>query len=248
MRKSKIAALAILASLPCYAGAAADFGYLGKPVVVELYTSQGCSSCPPADKFLLELREDENRNILPLSFHVDYWNSLGWADTFSDPSFSERQRNYARHYGSPTIYTPQMVIDGQEFFIGSRKREVNRTIDEFAARNALFASKNIPRLKNCKDSSKRRIIFEGSPKLFQGNDYALYFLTINKRVERVDISKRRKRATSDFVRQCGPGHKGIGLAGSLQRRCRVSSRYRPQCAYRPRASTEGQIRSNSRCR
>lgn len=81
-------------------------------VVVELYTSQGCSSCPPADEFLTMLASDPR--ILPLALHVDYWDYIGWADKFAHAAFTERQRDYARAIGSRTIYTPQLIIGGQD--------------------------------------------------------------------------------------------------------------------------------------
>lgn len=79
-------------------------------VVVELYTSQGCSSCPPADEFVAMLASDPR--ILPLALHVDYWDYIGWADKFAHPKFTDRQRAYARDIGSRTIYTPQLIIGG----------------------------------------------------------------------------------------------------------------------------------------
>ncbi|WP_136645944.1 thioredoxin family protein [Tabrizicola sp. YIM 78059] len=81
-------------------------------VVVELYTSQGCSSCPPADEFVAMLASDPR--ILPLALHVDYWDYIGWADKFAHPKFTDRQRAYAKAVGSRTIYTPQLIIGGQD--------------------------------------------------------------------------------------------------------------------------------------
>ena len=81
-------------------------------VVVELYTSQGCSSCPPADEFLAMMASDPR--ILPLALHVDYWDYIGWEDKFAMPQFSDRQRAYARAVGSRTIYTPQLIIGGAD--------------------------------------------------------------------------------------------------------------------------------------
>jgi hypothetical protein len=95
----------------------------GTPVVVvELYTSQGCSSCPPADEFLAELARDPM--VIPLALHVDYWDYIGWADSFADPKFTARQKAYARANGSRTIYTPQMIVGGIDRVEGNAPAEV----------------------------------------------------------------------------------------------------------------------------
>ncbi|GAB5563121.1 MAG: hypothetical protein Wins2KO_01840 [Winogradskyella sp.] len=87
-------------------------------VVLELFTSQGCSSCPPADRLLNEVKNDK---IIALSYHVDYWNYIGWDDPFSDKKYTERQKLYSNKFNSSTIYTPQLVINGQEHIVGSNK-------------------------------------------------------------------------------------------------------------------------------
>jgi hypothetical protein len=92
------------------------------PVVVELFTSQGCSSCPPADAFLTDLAR-RMRDVLPLAFHVTYWDSLGWKDPYSLAAATERQRDYARTLGQDGVYTPQMIVDGAEGFVGSDRSE-----------------------------------------------------------------------------------------------------------------------------
>lgn len=101
------------------------------PVVVELFTSQGCSSCPPADRALREIaRAPELRDrVVPLSFHVSYWNYLGWSDPFSSELWTERQRRYARAVGVD-VYTPQIVVNGRRAMVGSRGRDVRRAILE----------------------------------------------------------------------------------------------------------------------
>ncbi len=95
-------------------------------VVVELFTSQGCNSCPPADAFLDELAEQEN--ILALSFPVDYWDYLGWKDTLADPAHTARQTAYRQSFGLRQIYTPQMVIQGRREGVGSRTRDIQAKI------------------------------------------------------------------------------------------------------------------------
>jgi len=96
------------------------------PVVVELYTSQGCNSCPPADAYLGELAK--RKDIIALSFHVTYWDYLGWKDRFAFKAATKRQRAYSRHFRRGYVYTPQMVIDGQSEVIGSRQFLVDRAI------------------------------------------------------------------------------------------------------------------------
>jgi hypothetical protein len=101
----------------------------GHPVVVELFTSQGCSSCPPADRLLGELGPE----AIPLSFHVDYWNYLGWRDPFSSERWSERQRDYARRLPAGRVYTPQLVVAGRSHLVGSNAAAVRRALLEAAA-------------------------------------------------------------------------------------------------------------------
>jgi hypothetical protein len=105
------------------------------PVVVELFTSEGCSSCPPADALLLKLMErqrPEKASIVALEEHVDYWDQLGWRDPFSSREWTERQENYAAAFGNGNVYTPQMVVDGRLEFVGSREGEARRVIEEQA--------------------------------------------------------------------------------------------------------------------
>jgi len=85
--------------------------------VVELYTSEGCSSCPPADRWLNSLIDNKKlyTNFIPLKFHVDYWNYLGWKDRFSKNEYTQRQRRYAREWGSRNIYTPAFTLNGDEW-------------------------------------------------------------------------------------------------------------------------------------
>jgi hypothetical protein len=96
------------------------------PAVVELFTSQGCSSCPPADSYMGELAQ--RRDVLALSFHVDYWDELGWRDRFGLPEAVQRQREYAKNLRLASVYTPQAVIDGRDNFVGSDRASIGRAL------------------------------------------------------------------------------------------------------------------------
>ena len=93
-------------------------------VVLELFTSQGCSSCPPADALLKNVQKLYPNEVLALSYHVDYWNYIGWEDPFSASSYTEKQRNYNQKFSSRSNYTPQLVINGKEHVVGSHKVKV----------------------------------------------------------------------------------------------------------------------------
>jgi hypothetical protein len=103
-------------------------GRAEEPVVVELFTSQGCSSCPPADALLARLTE--RTDIIPLALHVDYWDYIGWADKFADPAFTHRQKGYARARGSRTIYTPQMIVAGTAAVVGHKPMDLAERLME----------------------------------------------------------------------------------------------------------------------
>src|SRR5688500_13075716 len=95
--------------------------------VVELFTSQGCAQCPPADALLTSLAEEGD--VIALAYHVDYWDYVGWEDTFGKADYSDRQRAYAKSWGSSRIYTPQMVVNGDKGVVGSRRNEVHGALD-----------------------------------------------------------------------------------------------------------------------
>jgi hypothetical protein len=97
-------------------------------VVVELFSSQGCNSCPPGDKLLTELRD--RPGVLALTFHVDYWDYLGWKDTLAGPDFSQRQYDYAKARGDMDVYTPQMIVNGMKQMVGSQRSEVFAVMDQ----------------------------------------------------------------------------------------------------------------------
>lgn len=101
------------------------------PVVVELFTSQGCSSCPPADALLGDLANRDD--VIALGLHVDYWDYIGWKDHFADPSYSARQRAYARAAQQHSVYTPEIVVGGKDHLVGSKGMRLAELIQRHKA-------------------------------------------------------------------------------------------------------------------
>ena len=102
-------------------------------VLLELFTSQGCSSCPAADKLLEKTiveAQKTGKKIYALSYHVDYWDRLGWKDPYSQAQFTQRQYNYSEWFGNPNVYTPQVVANGQEEFVGSNAGKMVQVVDK----------------------------------------------------------------------------------------------------------------------
>lgn len=117
-----LTAFLILLALPLHAQT--------RPVLVELYTSQGCSSCPPADALLRKLAGRDD--VIALALHVDYWDYIGWKDTFASPRFTARQRGYAGAAGRNMVYTPQMIVMGADHVVGNRPVDVTDLIEKHA--------------------------------------------------------------------------------------------------------------------
>lgn len=106
-----------------------------QPVVVELFTSEGCSSCPPADALLKQLSQEQpvrGAEVIALEEHVDYWNQLGWTDPYSSRDFSARQEEYASNLRNGSVYTPQMIVDGASELVGSRRSDADAAIQREA--------------------------------------------------------------------------------------------------------------------
>ncbi|WP_209399654.1 thioredoxin family protein [Pseudozobellia sp. WGM2] len=118
-------------------------------VVLELFTSQGCSSCPPADKLLDKVKARNEENLFTLSYHVDYWDYIGWEDPFANPAFTEKQKYYNRKFSSKRIYTPQLVVNGDSHFVGSNVSDMNNAIIKYGASKV----ENSVVLKNVEASS-----------------------------------------------------------------------------------------------
>jgi hypothetical protein len=175
-----------------------------RPVIVELFTSQGCSSCPPADAYLRKLAK--RADVLPLAFHVDYWDSLGWKDTLDDPAFTVRQRGYQASLGLPNVYTPQMVIDGTAEGVGSDEGDIGGKI---AARAANAPAVDI-RLAGSSDAA--RLALGASPHKVN----ATLWLVRYRKTSSVTIARGENRgetiAYMNAVREMKPLAKWTGAA------------------------------------
>jgi hypothetical protein len=178
-RRSALALGAGAFILPHMATAAAK-----RPVLVELFTSQGCSSCPPADKLAGQLADDPN--IVVVSFNVDYWDYLGWRDTLAKPEYTQRQYDYAKQRGDGSVYTPQMVVGGREHAVGSNRGAVN----------ALLSSTGTPTIDIDLTVTKKEIKVS-IPAHAATADAMLWLMAVEPQV--LQEIKRGENAGSDIV-------------------------------------------------
>jgi hypothetical protein len=164
------------------------------PVVVELFTSEGCSSCPPADALLARMDEAqpvEGAEVIALAQHVDYWNNLGWSDPFSSHELSERQGEYARAFGNDGVYTPQMVVDGRAEFAGGDSDKAFDAIARAARepKAEVVLTRADPRTKtDAGEPVRLGVRVEKSPKLSDG-DAADVLLAITEGGLASDVSR-----------------------------------------------------------
>lgn len=178
----RIFAGAILALLIGVGAALAGGGK--PPVVVELYTSQGCSSCPPAEAYMQELAKRDD--VLPLEFHVDYWDYIGWKDVFARPEFTERQRSYKNALDGRYVYTPQMVIDGEVHVVGSHRGKVEKLIRRSKTTDRVQPPVTLER------QGKNLIVKVGAAKV--SGEYDVTFVTFDKpHVTKVKRGENRGR-------------------------------------------------------
>ena len=158
--------------------------------VLELFTSEGCSSCPPADKLLTEIqRQATGKEIYVLAYHVDYWNRLGWVDPFSSPEFSRRQYQYGKKLSSQ-VYTPQLIINGKEELIGSNSTAVKNSLSKALKRKV----KEKLHLKAQQEGGQLRIDYSLDGEL---GDVELHIAIVRKRaVSRVRSGENSGRTLS----------------------------------------------------
>ena len=209
IRKTNLCTLllaALLVALPL--SARAD----GPKVVLELFTSQGCSSCPSADSLLGELAESRD-DVVALSFHVDYWDYIGWEDRFATAETTDRQRAYARHLGVAYVYTPQLVVDGARHVVGSNRRAVSDAIDVSKSAKARRAPVSIT-----SSTSDRLTVEIGRSEGYYG-EATVWLVSVDRQHETaVDAGENRGRTLLNFnvVRDFRPIGRWTGGAMTLE--------------------------------
>ncbi|MFM9940902.1 MAG: DUF1223 domain-containing protein [Hyphomicrobiaceae bacterium] len=169
--------------------------------VLELYTSQGCSSCPPADVLLESYTK--RADIVALSFSVDYWDYLGWKDTLANPKFTARQKYYAKHRGDGRVYTPQVVVNGLSHAVGNSAREIDQAIE---ATQKAFAKSQVP--VSVRMEAERLIIEAGAATVGDGAQDATIWLAVIQPVVEVAVRSGENRGKSlryhNVVREMTP--------------------------------------------
>jgi hypothetical protein len=176
-----LAVVAISVRWPAHSSAAPRSS-AKQPVILELFTSEGCSSCPPADSLLEKLSQDQpfdGIEILALEEHVDYWNNLGWTDPFSSSQFSERQEQYATTLRDGGVYTPQLVVDGRAQLIGNRTHEVRDQI-RWAASVPKPVLLVTPAASNAAGKHSYEVSLDGSSSLPTGAPLELWIAVTEK--------------------------------------------------------------------
>jgi hypothetical protein len=184
--------------------------------VLELFTSEGCSSCPPADELLAKIqKEAQGKEVYLLAYHVDYWNRQGWKDVFSSSDFSNRQIDYGRWFGGSQIYTPQVVVNGKSEFVGSDEQALRQAISEQLTTkpNATLA------VQASQDGDMLKIQYQASGD-FKGSDLLLALVqkSAQTKVERGENAGRTlshvqivRKIQSDPISKTGTGSSTIAL-------------------------------------
>ena len=187
------------------------------PAVVELFTSQGCSSCPPADALLGQLTEKPG--VVALSYSVDYWDYLGWRDTLGSPANSERQRAYARSRGDGKVYTPQAVVDGITHVNGASEAAI-----EMAMRNAAKRLQDVRVPVSMRADGDTLIVDVGAAPEKSDRRAATVWLAIAKEVETVKVARGENRGvTSATITRCASCRRSA-CGTAIRSRCACRSR------------------------
>lgn len=158
-------------------------------VVLELFTSQGCSSCPPADKVLKKINDNmDSEYVIPIAYHVDYWNYIGWKDPFSTKEFTNIQRYYGQKFRSNSIYTPQLVINGNEHVVGSNEVTIHKKIKRYLKKSSKFKL-NIS--ETIKEENGFTISFNISGKV--NNSILEAFIVLDEKTTNIKRGENRNR-------------------------------------------------------
>ena len=169
------------------------------PVVIELFTSQGCSSCPPADRVLSRIGSElAEASVYPLSFHVDYWNYIGWQDPFSSTAWSDRQKQYAAAKNSKRIYTPQLIVSGGKDCVGSKERCVRGAIAD-AKRSSPRGRVDVEKLRLVEDGAALELSLLASG---AGEKPLRVMLAVHTSAMRTEVKRGENRGDTlrnDFV-------------------------------------------------
>ncbi len=206
MHRILIAPIVGVACLILYADSSSDKTLLHSsvrspsPVVIELFTSQGCSSCPAADRLLTRLGNGELRDqILPLSFHVDYWNYLGWKDPFAASSFTQRQYRYGDAFSLNSVYTPQAVLNGRSECVGSSESEIRSAVQKLGSQPALAAIR-IDKLESLPEKVRGEAAISIDPELVHRSLAVISVVYENGLITRVTRGENGGRELrNDFV-------------------------------------------------
>ncbi|CAL2102182.1 conserved exported protein of unknown function [Tenacibaculum sp. 190130A14a] len=158
-------------------------------LVLQLFTSQGCSSCPPADALLEEIKkETQDKNISILSYHVDYWNYIGWNDPFSSKEFTKIQYAYGKKFRKNRVYTPQLVVNGNEHFVGSNQARVQRILRGYTS-NIASNTISLPEVQKTKHTIKVNYAVTGNIE----NKNIVFALVLERKSTLVKSGENRNR-------------------------------------------------------
>jgi len=161
-------------------------------VVMQLFTSQGCSSCPAADTLVEEIKKEyADKNVMILSYHVDYWDRLGWKDPFGKRAYTEMQYAYADKFNERNVYTPQIVVNGKEHFIGSDEYVLRKKLKRYLKKNVV----NSVKLATVKKGNQLQIAYEVSGEL--SNKKIVLALVLDKETTEVKRGENAKRALNN---------------------------------------------------
>ncbi len=158
--------------------------------VIELYTSEGCSSCPPADRWLSSLKNNSElfKSFIPIALHVDYWDYIGWKDPFSQKKFTEKQRSYAQKFNDNRIYTPAVIVNGKEHFVGSNRSKMYTKIKEYKKHKNKYDI-SLGAIQQKKNSVKFEYTIDGDV----SNTKARVVLAIKERITEVKRGENARR-------------------------------------------------------